>query len=313
LRVARFLPTMAAYGMLCACSNGSISNVAPLASTATQAAKAATAHGSLLVISDALRQEIRIYDLSSRTLWGKIPLVLLPGGLAIDASKDLYVASLSGITAYPPPYDRPSEQLSMSGQPALAVAVAPNGMVTGISGQNIFVYPAGSQQPCFEYSPANYARLTSVAFDSKNNIFFTGYDTSGNISISEMPGQCGNVTSTQLTIGNTLRSASSIAIGPDGRVSVLDTSAKAIFTYDAPVGNSLGSPVTSTLLERNQVRNPVAFVFDPHGKSVYTADSASGRVDEFAFPAGGSPTDTLTVGGEPVGVDIVPPYLPKAE
>jgi DNA-binding beta-propeller fold protein YncE len=313
LRVARFLSTMAAYATICGCSNGSISSVAPLASSAAQAAKAATSHGSLLLISDALRQEVRIYDLSSHTLWGRIPLVLLPGGLAVDASQDVYVANLSGVTVYPPPYDRPSEQLSTSGQRALAVAVAPNGTVAAISGQNIFVYSAGSQQPCFEYSPANYARLTSVAFDSKTDIFFTGYDTSGNVAISEMSGQCGNADSTRLTIGNTLRSANSIAIAPDGRLSVLDTSAKTIFTYDQPVGDSLGSPVASTLLERNQVRNPVAFAFDPTGKSVYTADSAFGRADEFAFPAGGAPIDSLTVGGEPVGVDIVPPYLPKAE
>jgi DNA-binding beta-propeller fold protein YncE len=299
--------------MLCACSNGSIATVAPLNSTATQAVAAMSPHGSLLFVSDALLQEVRIYDLSHHDLWGEIPLVPLPGGLAVDASRNLYVAGLNGVTVYPQPYNRLSDQLVMSGRQALAVAVAPNGTVAAIDAQNVFVFTAGSDQPCLEYAPPNYGRLTSIAFDKNSNIYFTGYDTSGNVAISEMPGQCTNVGSTQLTIGNSLRSANSIAVGPDGRLSVLDTSAKAIFTYDAPVGDSLGKPTTATLLQSDNVRDPVAFAFDTTGKSLYTADSVSGRADEFAFPAGGSPTDTLMVGGQPVGIDIVPPYLPKSQ
>jgi DNA-binding beta-propeller fold protein YncE len=303
----------AAYATLCACSSTSIASNAPLASTAASAANPATIPGSLLFVSDAFRQEVRIYDGSGDTLWGKIPFVPLPGGLAVDASRDLYVAGFGGVTIYPQPYDRPSFQLSMLGQQALAVAVAPNGTVAAIDAQNIFVYAAGSQQPCIEYAPPNYGRLTSVAFDNKNDLFFSGYDTSRNVAISKMPGQCGNVDSTQLTIGNTLRSANGIAIGQNDRLSVLDTSAKTIFTYRPPSGNSLGNPIASTLLERQSVRTPVAFAFDVTGKSVYTADSASGQVDEFAFPKGGVPTDTLTIGGRPVGIAIVPPYLPKAQ
>jgi sugar lactone lactonase YvrE len=314
LRVARFFTITTAYAMLCACSSTSIASNAPtLASTATQAVNPATIPGGLLFVSDAFRQEVRIYDGSSDRLWGKIPFVALPGGLAVDASRDLYVAGFGGVTVYPQPYDRPSVQLSMLGQQALAVAVAPNGTVAAIDAHNIFVYAAGSQQPCIEYAPPNYGRLTSVAFDSKNDLFFTGYDTSRNVAISKMAGQCGNVDSTQLTIGNTLRSANGIAIGQNDRLSVLDTSARTIFTYRPPSGNSLGNPIASTILQRQSVRTPVAFAFDATGKSVYTADSASGQVDEFAFPKGGVPTDTLTTGGQPVGIAIVPPYLPKAQ
>jgi sugar lactone lactonase YvrE len=299
--------------MLCSCSSNSITPNAPLASTAAQAVSPATIPGSLLFVSDALRQDVRIYEGATHTLWGKIPFVPLPSGLAVDASRVLYVAGFGGVGVYPQPYDRPSLQLAMLGQQALAVAVAPNGTVAAIDAQDIFVFAAGSQQPCIEYAPPNYGRLTSVAFDSKNDLFFTGYDTSRNVAISKMPGQCGNVGSTQLTIGNILRSANGIAIGQNDRLSVLDTSARTIFTYRAPSGNSLGNPIASTILQRQSVRTPVAFAFDATGKSVYTADSALGQVDEFAFPKGGVPTDTLTTGGQPVGIAIVPPYLPKAQ
>jgi sugar lactone lactonase YvrE len=284
-----------------------------LASTAAQAIGPAATPGGLVFVSDALRQQVRIYDQSTDSLWGKIPFVPLPGGLAVDAARDLYVARFGGVSVYPQPYQRPSQQLSMSGQQALAVAVAPNGTVAAIDAHDIFVYTAGSQQPCIEYAPPNYGRLTSVAFDSKSNLFFTGYDTSRNVAISTMQGQCGNVDSTQLTIGNTLRSANGIAIGPNDRLSVLDTSARTIFTYHAPSGNSLGNPIASTLLQRQTVRTPVAFAFDSTGRTVYTADSVLGQIDTFAFPKGGAPTDTLTTGGQPVGVAIVPPYLPKAQ
>jgi sugar lactone lactonase YvrE len=298
--------------MLCACSNSSIAPNALLASTAVQAAGPATTPGGLLFVSDALRQQVRIYDGASRSLWGKIPFVPFPSGLAVDAARDLYVARFGGVTVYPQPYQHASLQLSMPGQRALAVAVAPNGTVAAIDAHDIFVYAAGSQQPCVEYAPPNYGRLTSVAFDSKSDLFFTGYDTSRNVAISNMRGQCANVVSTQLSIGNTLHSANGIAIGPNDSLSVLDTSARTIFTYRAPSGNSLGNPIAATLLQRQTVRTPVAFTFDATGKSVYTADSALGQVDAFAFPKGGAPTDTLTTSGQPVGVAIVPPYLPKA-
>jgi DNA-binding beta-propeller fold protein YncE len=299
--------------MLCACSTNSIAPNAPLASTAAQAVNPATIPGGLLFVSDALRQEVRIYEGSSDTLWGKIPFVPLPGGLAVDASRNLYVAGFGGVNVYPPPYSRATLRLSMLGRQALAVAVAPNGSVAAIDARNIFVFASGSQEPCIQYAPPNYGRLTSVAFDSKSDLFFTGYDTSRNVAISKMQGHCGNVNSTQLTIGNTLRSANGVAIGPNDQLSVLDTAARTIFTYRPPSGNSLGNPIASTLLQRQSVRTPVAFAFDATHKSVYTADSASGRVDEFAFPKGGAPTDTLTIGGQPVGVAIVPPYLPKAQ
>jgi hypothetical protein len=291
-----------------------MSSVAPLGSTATQAVEPAATPPSLLFVADALRQQVRIYDPVHKTLYGKIPLVVLPGGLAVDASKNLYVASLGGVTMYAPPYNHPGTQYTMLADRALAVAVAPNGTVAAIDGQNIFLFSAGSSQPCMEYAPPNYGRLTSVAFDGSNNLYFTGYDTSRNVAISEMPGQCGNGESTPLTIGNALRSVDGVVIGSSGQLSLLDTKAKTIFTYNPPVSGSLGNPVDSTLLQRGEnVRNPVAFIFDGSGKSVYTADSTSGVVDEFSFPQGGPPRDTLVVGGQPIGIAIVPPYLPKGQ
>jgi sugar lactone lactonase YvrE len=283
-----------------------------LNSTATQAAGTSVPPGSLLFVSDALREQVRIYDRAHETLWGKIPLTLLPGGLAVDSSRNLYVSELGGVAVYPPPYNHPNGLLATSGSQALAVAVSTTGTVAAIDAQSIYVYSGGSPQPCLQFFPPNYSQLTSVAIDNHNNIYFTGYDTSRNVAISELPAECGSSGSTQLTVSNSLRSASGIALGPDGRLSVLDTTAKTVFTYDPPNGKSLGSPVSSTPLQRGTVRTPVAFAFDASGKSIYTADSSSGVADEFAFPAGGPPTRTLTVGGQPVGIAIVPPYLPKA-
>ncbi|HEY1428752.1 MAG TPA: hypothetical protein VGF18_04220 [Candidatus Tumulicola sp.] len=295
--------------LLSGCSNDAL---APAQAPGAPAVRALWSPGNLLFVSDARRNDVRIYDRSSNAPWETIPNVPRPRGLAVDASNNLYVANLSGVSVYPPPYMKPSAQLALSWRQAVAVAVSANGMIAAVSARDIFLFPANSQKPCTDYAPANYSQLTSIAFDSNNNVYFSGTTKSGAAQISEMVADCSNVSSAQLTIGNTLHSAGGLAIGSDGRLSVLDTRARTIFTYDPPVDDSLGVPVSTTLLDKGTVRTPVAFVFDSTGKSILTADSTSGMVDQFAFPTGGAPTGTTMVGGDPVGVAIVPPYLPKA-
>jgi hypothetical protein len=57
---------------------------------------------------------------------------------------------------------------------------------------------------------------------------------------------------------------------------------------------------------------PVSFAFLASGADFYTAQApgSNGFANEYDFPAGGTPENTITVGGGPVGVAVTPPLVP---
>jgi len=43
---------------------------------------------------------------------------------------------------------------------------------------------------------------------------------------------------------------------------------------------------------------------------LWTADASLAESNEYKYPAGGSPVKTISVGGQPIGVAVVPAEIP---
>jgi hypothetical protein len=264
----------------------------------------------LLFVADNANNTVLIYQRRKERLVRTIRNLRQAQALALDASANLYVSTLNdygSIEIFAPPYNSITRSLVVQGSLANAVAVAPSGLVVAIQPTQMELVGSGTSEVCTVFGPPSYLHYSGGAFDRDGNLFFDGTDTSGKPIISVWPAvQCNiDPTSYNLSMGSELTSAGSLAIGPDGRLFVLDPAAKILYTYAPPKNKKLGPPIHTTPL--TGIADPVAFAFTPSGHGIFVSDGNSGVVQKFMYPSGGSPLRTVQTGGRPSGVAIAPP------
>jgi hypothetical protein len=106
---------------------------------------------------------------------------------------------------------------------------------------------------------------------------------------------------------NTIGYALNIQVAKGNRIAIEDfcpgpCSATYIYTYDAPVKDSLGAPVSTSTLKTPRVVPGFALVAS--GKNLWTAELNSinsNFANEYDYPAGGAPEDVITVPGSQGG------------
>jgi hypothetical protein len=276
----------------------------------------ATGVPSTVAISDAANNVVDIFD-ENGTMQAQLSGFAEPQGMASDRQGNLYIADTENgqIQVWANGFGGPPTLWADPGQFPADVDVRNNGAfaaVTNIISQedapgSVSLYKNGSiiatvTDPAFE-------EVFFGAFDATGSFYFDGLNTSGEVFVAVIAhANTGGRTVQYLSTGNALAFPGGVQVNNNGTISVDDQENFAVYTYNPPSGGSLGSPISTTSLGGSE--DPVTFAFKIHNHNLYTADVA-GVANEYSYPAGGNPTNVISVsGGEPIGVAVIPTQMP---
>jgi len=269
-----------------------------------------------IFVSDGASNVVNIYNKTGKLL-GQLTGFSEPQGLATDAKGKLYVADTlnSRIQIYAPPYTKAPKTLSDPGQYPAGVAVMNNGQFVAVTNiistsngpGSVTLYKNGKAGA--PISNSSFARVYFCGFDDNGDLFVDGSNSSGGVEVGEIAKLTkGGKTLNTLTYNGTISFPGGVQVTTGDKIAIDDQLASAVYTYKPPKGGSLGSPIATTPLTGSS--DPVTIAFTSTNKDVWTADAGLGSSNEFAYPKGGSPVATISVGGQPIGVAIVPVEQP---
>ena len=232
-----------------------------------------------------------------------------PQGLAATKT-NVYVANTndSQNLVYTPPSTTATSTITDTGFYPAGVAVNKKG--TNIWVSNICSAPSCTMGNLEEYSKSgallqsitcsDLYRYYFVAVDKKGNVAVDGEDESGLPHVDLVP--AGSTSCTALT-AISIEFPGGVQFTDKGDLGVDDQEGLTVTTWTAPGFTSKSS--TTTL--GGGISDPVTFAFVKRDPSLWTANAGSGDATEFAYPAGGSPSTTITGIEEPIGVAVVTP------
>jgi hypothetical protein len=272
---------------------------------------AAKAAGSVIFVSDAENNVVDIFSSKGKQT-GTLTGFSEPQGLSSDKTAHLYVADTanSQIVVYAKPY-KTSTKLSDPGQYPADVDVDSKGNIgvtniisTSGGAGSVSFYKKGSKTPK-TLSSSSVLEAFFGAFDAKGNFYFDGFNENDVATVFEVVGGVNGKSITVLSTANTLEFPGGVQVTPKGDIAVDDQEGPAIYTYAAPKSGKLGSPIDTTTLTGSS--DPVSYAFTKTATDLYTADAGNAASYQFKYPAGGSPTQTISIpGSEPIGIAITP-------
>ena len=269
---------------------------------------------SVIALSDATDNAVDIFDAEGKQV-GQLTGFAEPQGLSSDIAGNLYIADTenSRIQVYAAGLHGAPISLADPGQFPAGVDNFSNGKfvaVTNISsvsgGQGSVSIFKGTKLENTISSP-KLQEAFFCAFDARGNLYVNGFDANFAATVGIVAGATsGGTTYQELTTSNVLAFPGQIQITNGGQIAVTDQTTAAIYTYDPPSGGSLGAPVAITPLE-----GPAgSFAFTKNMRTLFTAGSGGG--EKYNYPAGGQPTLSFDVAGEPIGIAVLPTQFPKA-
>lgn len=287
----------------------------------------------LLFVSDIDSQTVNIYLQGGKNkLVGQITGLEYPYALAADSARNLYVPNefTLGVQVYSPPYTGgPAYTLNEGDYAPSDVAVSPQGVVAIANyctqpmcfpgSSNVVFFAAHSSTPCATIPSAqgiNYLLLGS--FDAKGNFFTNGFDSTKHTIIAETKGGCKAKKMSIISVGDNSGDMGGIHASKSGQISILNTEAPGseptvLYTYGESTKHDFGDPISTAVLQGTNRTNVVTdFALDASGRNVYVPDSTDGETNEYAYPAGGTPERTISLGsGHYVsGIAVTPPRTP---
>ncbi len=188
----------------------------------------------------------------------------------------------------------------------VAVDQAGNVAAMNITAATVNCFTGGATSPSFTIGGTSgtgtFSGIFFGAFDASGNLFIDGFNANGVTQIGEIVGGCsssGNVV-TDLTTSNTILYPGGLQVAKNGNVAIVDQEAATIYTYAAPSGGSLGSPVATTVL--NGAADPVTFALTPRLNHLVETDAANLNASLYNYTAGGSPLKTAALPGASVPI-----------
>jgi hypothetical protein len=277
----------------------------------------ATGVPSTVAVSDAGTNTVNIYD-ESGTLQATLTGFSEPQGMTSDRLGNIYIADTANgqIQVWAPPYSGPPTLIADPGQFPAGVDQRNNGgflAVSNIIDQNggpgsISLYRNGSMVATI--TDANLQECFFLGFDHTGNLYFTGFNTAFSVIVGEVAhATTGGRTVQYLTTSNTISFPGAVQVNNDGTIDIGDQSSPSqIYTYNAPSGGSLGSPISTTFLGSSV--DAVTYALKIHNHNLYTADAGNASSQEYSFPGG---TLENTISGSlsvPIGVALTPAQMP---
>jgi len=246
-----------------------------------------------------------------------------PEGMDTDRLGNLYVCNAGNrdILTYAAGFTAPPTSIATNDGQCANVAQRNNGGFLGVA---IIVGNGGTGGVSFfrnGVEPVNgFATDPTIAeafngdFDHDGNYYFDGLlNTTGTTFVAEIAhATTGGRTIQFLTTTNTIAFPGDVKVTNAGLISVGDqgTSPNQIYSYNPPSGGSLGAPVDTTVLTGSG--DAVTFTYKVHNHNLYTADAVNLNSGEWAYPAGGSAENTISISGAsiPIGSAIIPVQIP---
>jgi hypothetical protein len=268
-----------------------------------------------LIVSDSGTGDVDVFSTKGK-LVATIPGFAEPQGMAGTKAGSFYVANTaaSTIPLYKNDYKTVLATLSdpneypvdVSYEETAGIVAVTNIVSTSDGAGSVSFYAKGKTKPCVTVGSSAWHNLYFDAFDSKGNLFVDGLDTSGNGLVGEIAGGCKAKTIVTLKAGNSVAFPGPIQVTGKDDIAIEDQGNETIYTYKPPVKDSLGNPIATTLL--GGANDPVAFAFTSSGEDLWAVDAGRDVLDEYAYPAGGSPIKALYDSGFvlPIGIVVTP-------
>jgi hypothetical protein len=259
------------------------------------------------------RNGVYVYS-TTLSLVAEISGISFPYGLALDASGNLYIANggSGGIPVYKNDY-KTLVAILADPYPSLGVAVDKSGVVAAMnidskptSVGSVTFFASGSSTPCVNLTFPNLLGVFQGAFDDAGNLYVTGETLSSSQVVGVIRGGCSATGITLLSTGNTFRTnIFGIQVTRFGKIAVEDQINRVADTYNPPVNDALGMPISTTALPDN---TPYQFGYTERGAFIFVADSSTDQVYKYVYPVGGH---ALQVFGakqleRPIGLVITP-------
>jgi hypothetical protein len=270
----------------------------------------ATPEATTIFVSDGFADEVKMYS-ASGSLIGEITGIPGAGSEAVDGAGNLFVSSFSSyqVYEYAKPYTGSPTVLSDSdGEPFLIAVETKPGPVAGefaiVSDSttegydNVSIYRRGASHPCRTIALQKFSPRGSIfgaSFDASGNLYFAGYQpyTDSAPYVGVLAGGCDARALTILKGANQAPEIGSIVIAPNGDVVLVNQSdPSTLIAFNPPVGNSLGSPISTTTIAGSQLAAQT--VFSPSGAVTWTADFSLDDVIESDYPSGTEITSIST-------------------
>lgn len=253
----------------------------------------------LLYISDQTTGDVYVFGYPKGVLVGTIAGLPEPQGECVDKKGDVFVTTFAAfqILEYAHGGTSPIATLSNTGEymegcsvdPTTGNLAAINFETTSQGPGGVSLYKKAKGSPTV-YSDSNLLLGFAIGYDNQGNAFLDGLDSNRNFEFAELP----KGSSTFTTINLNLSITTPGGVQWDGKyVAVGDAKSGTIYQTTGAGGGVVGS---TTLTSSNGI-----FQFFIDGKTVVGPNVYSATTMFWKYPAGGTPTKTLTGFGSPIG------------
>ena len=273
----------------------------------------------LVFVSDTYKS-VDIYDQATgHTKVGEVTGLHRPQGIATDTAGNIYVANTgdSDVLEYAPPYTRSAIlTLTDPGEVTLGVAVADTGLV-GVTNLcqapncsppgSVALYRPHETTPCATFADSkSFGAMYFDAFDDAGDLYVDALTSRGTTALGVIRGGCRAKAITLLTTANVIAAPGGIQMDKNDHIAILDQKRRIIYSYATPENDSLGRPLSKTILREHSA---VDFAFVASGAALYVSDPSIRHVNAYRYPSG-DPTSSIAISGLPFGVAVAPRLSP---
>ncbi|MBV8198177.1 MAG: hypothetical protein JO263_08575 [Candidatus Eremiobacteraeota bacterium] len=249
---------------------------------------------ALVYISDTFGHVVNVYTYPRLRYVGQLTAFSAPSGECTDKAGDVWITDMTGfVYKYAHGGTSPIETLStgMISPRDCAVNNKNGDLAVANSDTQVAIVHTGSSTPT-TYNDPNFGSgwtigMVSLAYDNRANLFVDGNDQSGTFHYAELAK--GSTSLADLTLNGFVTSSGAGGVRWDGAYIVVGDSQSTLY-------RTAGSNVVSTIALTTTCAFADAIVPSRRGSTVIAPDqcSSGSPIDEYAYPAGGSPIRSVT-------------------
>lgn len=260
------------------------------------------ATGDLLYVADAQTYDVYVYSYPKGKLVGTLTGLNDPTGVCSDKTGDVWVANegASNLVEYTHGGTSPIATLNDPGQEPRSCSVnlrtgklaVTNIFTTSFTQGSVAIYAHAQGSPKI-YSDPNLYEANYLGYDDHGNLFVDGFNPSFAFAFAELPARASALK--DIALSQSIGFAGGVQW--DGKyVAVGDQDTNTIYQVAGASGTVVGS---TPLTGGDDVEQ-----FYKLGRKVVGPNAAAGTVGFWNYPAGGSPTKTITGLTNPVAVAV---------
>jgi hypothetical protein len=259
-------------------------------------------NNSLLYISDAGTDDVYVYDYPSGAPAGTLTGFDEPQGECVDKAGDVYITSTQAaeVLEYKHGGTTPIATLKDPGESPIGCAydattgdIAVSNITSGSGGRgSVSIYLKGHTTPSSIISTNAFIEIYFLSYDSQGNLFLDAIDESGVVHFGEIVSGGSSITEFDVP---------GLNIGFPGNVQV-DSGVLTVGDQDSAVIYQITNNSVSGTTPLTGSSDVVQYFID--GGTVVGPDAGNADAEFYNYPAGGSPTKTITGLSEPIGSAI---------